>query len=359
MKIDDSTVDSPATRQAFTARLLKALPLILPRFTISPKRQTHGSSGHSRVVVEMIAPSGRRRTLHVEPKMASAPSQVLHALHRLNAAFPKRSRGYPVLASTFLSPRVRQLCREHGVGYVDLAGNCYLQFDDLYLERAVEKNPSPRRGRPSSLFSPVSTRIVRALLEEPRRRWTLSELAETCRVSLGQTSNVCRRLIAESYGERTDRGVRLVRPGDLLDAWRAAGPMTSAQAAYYSFERDPDRLLRRVAEIAAARRWRYAVTSFAAAARVAPFVRGVGVAQWYIDSPHAIDEWVAALDLRPVESGPNVMLVTPYDEGVFYRAKRVGGVMLVGHVQLYLDLCQERARGVEQAEFLRKERIKF
>jgi hypothetical protein len=65
------------------------------------------------------------------------------------------------------------------------------------------------------------------------------------------------------------------------------------------------------------------------------------------------------LDLRPVESGPNVAMLVPRDPGVFYRAREVEGVTVVGPVQLYLDLGRDPARGREQAEFLREQVLKY
>jgi hypothetical protein len=114
-----------------------------------------------------------------------------------------------------------------------------------------------------------------------------------------------------------------------------------------------------LAALGADRKWQYAITSFAASSLVAPFVRGVGSVEVYVPDAGAIDEWVKAMDLRPVESGGNIVLLLPYDTGVFYRAQNVEGKSLVGNIQLYLDLSDNPGRGREQADFLRKEKIGF
>jgi hypothetical protein len=265
-----------------------------------------------------------------------------------------------VLASAFLSRRVRDICREEGVGCIDLAGNCLLQFDDCYVEKVVDKNPFPNRGRPPSLFTPASSRVLRVLLEAPRRTWRVAALARESIVSLGQASNVTRRLLDDEYLARTPRGLRIAQPGRLLDDWREQYTMTrTARRAYYSFDREPQRLIARVAEVGRARQWRYALTSFAAASLAAPFVHGIGTIQWYVEDEEALGRWVEALDLRPVESGPNVELLLPYDPGVIAVTQVVERVTLVGNVQLYLDLSGSPIRGREQADFLRKERLGF
>lgn len=360
MKIANNMKTYDAKPRALRAELLRRLPDLVPPLVVTEARAGPESGAPCALVAEVRTPSGRRRRLCVAVRSAAAPSRLPHALQELAASRGARSGGYPVLASTFLSPRARELCREAGVGYLDLAGNCHLRVADLYLERSVSRNPFPHRGRPASLFSPVSSRLLRVLLEEPARRWRVSELASAAGASLGQTSNVCRRLAEEAYAAVTARRFQLSQPGRLLDAWRDAYAFAAnAPAGYYSFEQDPERLARRVAELASARGWRYAVTSFAAAARVAPFVHGIGALQWYVGEEASFAQWAQALDLRPVESGPNAVLLSPYDPGVFHGARDADGVRIVGNIQLYLDLAGDPARGREQAEFLRRERIGF
>jgi hypothetical protein len=61
------------------------------------------------------------------------------------------------------------------------------------------------------------------------------------------------------------------------------------------------------------------------------------------------------LGLKPVDSGPNVALLTPFDEGVLMDVREVDGLMVVSDIQLYLDLIGYEARGEEAAEFLLQE----
>lgn len=353
---------------------IKRLPHLLPSLKVTRVRTGVWAGARSpELILQVVTPSGHRRRLYVGLRSAAVPSRIREAARQLKAAHqlashPARRRGrnlarplmgYPVLAATFLSPRAREICREEEVGYLDLAGNCWLKFDDLYVEKVVEKNPFPHRGRPPSLFSPVSSRIVRAVLEEPQRTWQVSEMARAARVSLGQTSNVTRRLIAEEYVNRTDHRLRLAQPARLLDAWKERDVPARTALAYYSFARAPERLIAQVVEASARERLRYALTSFAASSLLAPFVRGIGTVQWYVPTRDEVERWVKALDLRPVESGPNAVLLIAEDPGIFYRTQVVQGATLVGTIQLYLDLLQEPARGAEQAEFLRRERLRF
>lgn len=343
------------------SRVLEALPSLLPSFTVTAIEHTDRPGANpADLVVAVATPPGRHHQLCLRLQETPAPSRVREVLRKMKASLAGPHAAYPVLASTFLSPRVREICKEEGVGYLDVAGNCRLSLPDAYLEKVVERNPFPPRGRPASLFAPVSSRLIRVVLEAPSRAWTVQELSKTAGISLGQASNVCRRLLEEAYAVRQERRVRLTEPGKLLDAWRDQyDPSRHEPAAYYSFEREPDALMRRLAEVANARQWRYAVTGLAGASLVAPFVHGVGAVAWYVPDALQRAQWIEALDLRPVESGANALMLIPHDRGVWHGARAVEGVSVAGSVQLYLDLWHDPGRGREQAEFLRQETLKI
>jgi hypothetical protein len=62
-----------------------------------------------------------------------------------------------------------------------------------------------------------------------------------------------------------------------------------------------------------------------------------------------IEPLSAELDLKPVDSGANVLILTPYDAGVLFGATDVDGTRVVSRVQVYLDLINYRGRGEETA----------
>lgn len=343
------------------AAFAKELPSLLPGLRISNVRQQLArAASRPDIEADVTTPAGSKRRLVIDVKAALAPGRIREALRQLKSFSGGKANGYPMLASAFLTPKLREMCREEGVGYLDLAGNCFIQLDGLYVEKAVDKNPFPARGRPSSIFTPVSSRLLRALLEEPKRAWKLADLTATAQVSRGFTYKLVQRLVGEGYVRKEGSALRLAEPGKLLDDWRDQYDSNrSERFSYYSFERDPARLMKQIARQAQEKSRTYAVTSFSAASLVAPFVRGVGTVQWYVPDRPTVDSWIKALDLRPVEAGANAVVVLPYDVGVFYRTQKVDGITLVGNIQLYLDLYSDPTRGKEQAEFLRKEKVKF
>jgi hypothetical protein len=67
---------------------------------------------------------------------------------------------------------------------------------------------------------------------------------------------------------------------------------------------------------------------------------------------------VSPPDLKEVESGANVMLLGPYDEGVFYGTQVIDDIRIVSPIQIYLDLKSYKGGGEEAAEALLREAIK-
>ena len=62
--------------------------------------------------------------------------------------------------------------------------------------------------------------------------------------------------------------------------------------------------------------------------------------------------------MKPVESGPNVTILEPFDDGIFYGIQNINGIGVVSNIQLYLDMVGYKGRGEETANFLLEQKIK-
>jgi hypothetical protein len=107
------------------------------------------------------------------------------ANHKIN-----READIIVLGAPYIPPHSQAICREHEIGYVDLVGNVRVVKQPLFIERRSDERPQADRKQMNSIFSTKSARVVRALLKDPYRRWTVSELADVAKISMGQVSNV-------------------------------------------------------------------------------------------------------------------------------------------------------------------------
>ena len=96
----------------------------------------------------------------------------------------------------------------------------------------------------------------------------------------------------------------------------------------------------------------YALARFSAAWRLAPEVR-YSVASLYVSSealqPRMLESLRADCGAREVESGANLVLLTPLDRSVFVRSMSTPE-QTTSALQTYLDLQTMAGRGSEAAE---------
>jgi hypothetical protein len=296
-----------------------------------------------------------RRVLVVQVTSGGAPSVLRPGIESLkNEIHARKSlNAYGVMAAPYLTEAGLQLCREAGVGCVDLAGNCYLSVGPIYIELKGNPNPSPAK-LDFSIFSPKSSRISRALLSAPARSWQVQELSSEAGVSIGLASRIKDQLIKEGYLEEEHRLLKLVNPGGLLDMWTEHYEYKKSRITEYYSLVGPQKLESEVQAVCSRIGVRSALALFSGAARVAQYVR-MDKTFLYIES--GLDEIVKALELKIGLSGSNLMLLEPFDAGIFQGSHSIGSDTIVSDLQLYLDLKSFKGRGSEAADFLRRSRI--
>jgi Transcriptional regulator, AbiEi antitoxin, Type IV TA system len=176
-------------------------------------------------------------------------------------------------------------------------------------------------------------------------------------VSVRTAHLVINALEEQTFVDKRRGAIRLAKAGPLLDLWAENYRLDQhRRQTFYSFIRSPRELATKLAAEARSQRLELGLTLHAGAALVAPFVRYTDVHAYVAGD---IDRLVKAFDLRPVETGGGVHLLTPNDDGVFYAARTIDGLPVVSDVQLYLDLLHYPARGREQAEELRRRKLGY
>jgi len=295
---------------------------------------------------------GRPVEVFAEYEDNGQPRWARQAVYVLKGWLAERPGAYGVFIAPYISPAAAAICKEAQVGYLDLAGNCHLSFETVYVHQEGYPNPFPQRRDLRSLYSPKAERILRVLLIQSQCNWKTEALAEAAEVSFGQVSNV-KKLLADREWLLSDAaGIRLSNPGALLDEWTLQYKYRRNRVTDYYSMTDVTESEYRLAETCQHLGLRYALTGFSGAARLAPAVRYQRVMAYIQGDLGALTD---ALGWKPVPSGANISLLAPYDEGVFYGARDMDGVQIAAPVQVYLDLQSYRGRGQEAAEAVRKE----
>ncbi len=334
--------------------LLRAVPAVTGTEAEYPRRPEEGYDFLVRVTIrdQVIA-------LVCEVKVRPQPRIVRLAAAQLQRATARFGLAVPILIAPYLSPESQALCRDEGIGFVDLVGNARIAFDSIFIERRVPDRPAPERRQFRSIFKPKSAQVLRLLLRDPRRAWRVAELGDAAGVSLGHVSNVRHALVDREWAAIVDGGLTLVDPDAVLDAWRSAYESPAGERlGYYTVLHGTalDEAARQA--LRADEAGNVVFASFSAAHWLAPYAR-VGTRYFYADDA-GLRSLCVALKLSPVDKGENVVITRLTDRGPLRDTiEPAPGVLCTSAAQTYLDLAAAGERGREAADHLRRACLKW
>lgn len=330
------------------------------------KHVGEGSDAGFDLLATVPLPGGGKAALCVECKRELRPSVFRMVADKTFSPAGRPKVVVPVLALPWVSPRVAELCAEHGWSWFDLAGNYQLDIPGLLRLQHTGSEPVYERPRPTAnLSTPEAGRIVRALLlpENAGMRWTQRKMQNHCQpnVSLGLVNKVVRHLRDEAFIEvGEDGGFRLRDPLKLLFAWRDVYRFDRHRRHGYFTLLQGKKLRDALAGLDLRTGGFAAYAAFSAAEFQAPHVRQPKT--WLYVREKDVPTFERLIEAKPVESGENLVVLIPDDDGVFYLGD--GGTVgdhrmgCTNAVQTYVDLFHCGGRGEEAAEALLNQRLK-
>jgi len=299
-------------------------------------------------LVVTLQQEGKVKFVIVEVKNNGEPRYARQAINQL-LRYINSSSEYGVFIAPYISPEAAEICREAGMGYVDLAGNGFISFDKIFIEKQGNPNPYSRKRYLKSLYSPKAERILRVLLSSGKMEWKVEELAEEANVSIGLVSNVKKLLEDREWVDAQTIGFSLIEPFSVLSEWSENYNIKRNRIRDFYSILSISEFEERLGNVCAKRNIPYGMTGFSGAARLAPAVRYQRVMAYVQGNLENLTE---LLGIKPVTSGANVTLLEPYDEGLFYGSQDRDGIRVLSPIQIYLDLKNFRGRGEEAAEAL-------
>ena len=346
---DLASTTREALRQAFSETReigeMKISPA--PKGSVADLVAQFELGGHPRTIVCVVTDSGQ-------------PRHVRSAIYRLRFA-----RDHFGLAATmalvapYLSAEARALCREHGVDFVDLQGNCRIRLEGAFIERTSPTRPPVIRRTIKSMFTPKAARVLRLMLRAPDRTWKVLDLSREAGVSLGHVSNVRAALLTRKWATAPPDGLRLADPGSLLESWRASyGELPGTKHRFYTplDPRQADKAARGALNNAGPAR--AILASFSAARLLAPLEPAVS--QLFYADEGGLEQLRAVLRLSPAGEEENVLVRLLADDDLFLDAvESEPGVFTTSPVQTFLDLSTAGERGENAAAHLRLAKLKW
>jgi len=299
-------------------------------------------------VLAIAAPDGTEALLLVETKVRLSAQQAAVLGPSLAEAVEADRWQGAIVFTRFASQMARERLRSAAVSFLDSTGNAWISLSRpaVFVERqGAETDPDPPRREVQSLKGAKAARIVRGLCDW-RPPLGVRELARRTGANPGYVTRVLSLLEEEDVIARGDRGkVIEVRWQDLLRLWsRDYSVAGTNRAVPYLAPRGLPQLRDRLASFDD----RYAVTGQFAVPPEAEVAPGRVLSCYVTSAEMAAKE----LDLRPTQSGANVVLLEPFDELVFERARESEGLVTVAMTQCVVDLLTGGGREPAQADAL-------
>jgi hypothetical protein len=209
-----------------------------------------------------------------------------------------------------------------------------------------------------NIFSDRSSLILRAMLEEPNRKWTTVDFSKRG-VSKGLASEVLARAESLGYVERIRKGpesyTRLIRKEKLLKDWTNQYGFEKNPQTFYFFPK-PD-FLKSCIRYLENKKISYALTLFSASRLMETYVKDERHFLYLdLERDHFfqfLKEMELHTGLLKLVRGGNICFAIPfYRSSVFRDSKKIKGYCAVSDLQLYLDLMGFPPVGPEEADHL-------
>jgi hypothetical protein len=248
---------------------------------------------------------------------------------------------------------------------MDATGAIRLNLPGLFVWRD-EQRRTPKIGVPDKgpKLSGKAGIATQALLREPRRAWSIQDLAHQAGASTGLVHRLLVRLeqeqLIEAQGTGPNKTRVLMKPGPLLDLW--AEEMRDRglhKVRAFRLARDPRQQMDGLGSSLTELSVKHAISGAAAAMRLAPFLTAVPVTDVWVGEEDDLERVARAIGAEPVTEGHNVVLRSARDDTPLAFRTRHDGVWLADVFRVYLDVRSDPQRGREQAARLREEAIGF
>jgi hypothetical protein len=138
---------------------------------------------------------------------------------RLEELKTKTKRPTLIIAK-YITSEVALELKGSGINYLDVAGNCFIKYQDLILYIVGQKVHKKEKTNQAKAFQEAGIKIIFNLLNNPDNlQLSYRELAELADVSIGSVSNVMKELVEQNFMLKTKLKRVLKNKSQLLERW--------------------------------------------------------------------------------------------------------------------------------------------
>ncbi len=271
-------------------------------------------------------------------------------------------RHVPMILARSVSDGAREFLQEEKVAYHDLSGSLFLSVDETFV---LIERPKPKRAkrRDASVFKGTRAQVLHALFNRPGEWVTGSEIADHADVSPATVSETFKDLERRDWldvrGEGPAKRRRLIRPDDLLDAWRDSilAGRAKKRSRYFVPRMKPEDMARVIERENCHDDFDLEITGQFAAQSYAPFLSSVSDLTVRAFGKRTHDWLISILRAREVSDGANLVVIDGKPAKHRHRIPDEAKHLLASPLQVYLDLLEDHGRSREMAEHLRSREL--
>lgn len=127
-----------------------------------------------------------------------------------------------LLVTPYIPPTIAQNFVKEGINYIDKAGNCYIQHNNLLIFIAGKKREIPVKTNKPRIFGEAGTKLLYELLLHPEHvNLPFRELASLTHLSLGSVSVIFQELTQKGFVSKAKERILLDKEA-LLKRWLIA-----------------------------------------------------------------------------------------------------------------------------------------
>lgn len=164
--------------------------------------------------------NGHTFTVEAKNELRKENKGFLYA--RLDELKAKTKRPTLIIAK-YITSEVALELRDNGINYLDVAGNCFIKYEELLLHIVGQKVHKKEKTNQAKAFQEVGIKIIFNLLNNPDNlQLSYRELAELADVSIGSVSNIMNELEEQNFILKTKLKRILKNKPALLERWVVA-----------------------------------------------------------------------------------------------------------------------------------------
>ncbi|MPQ96117.1 type IV toxin-antitoxin system AbiEi family antitoxin [Thioclava sp. JE_KL1] len=267
-----------------------------------------------------------------------------------------------MILARLVSEGARDFLQEEQVAYHDLSGSLFFNVDEMFV---LIERPKPKRAkrRAANVFKGSRAQVLHALFDHPDEWVTGSEIAENAGVSPATVSETFkdleRRDWLDAKGEGPAKRRRLIRPDDLLDAWRDSilAGRASKRTRYYVPRMKPEDMAHEIKGANYYDDFDLEFTGQFAAQAYTPYLSNISHLTVRTFGKRTRDWLLSTLGAREVPEGANLVVIDGNPNKNRHRMHDENEGLLASPLQVYLDLLEERGRAKEMAEHMRSQKL--